>query len=101
MVLYNVTLSVEDNILEDWLSWLNNEHIPKVMQLGFFQKYRILKLLNEVEEGTGTTIAVQYECDSVPKLAKYLDEYVHSMQEEYPQRYDGRIAAFRTMLEEI
>ncbi len=28
MIIYNVTITVEDDIKEDWLSWIKKEHIP-------------------------------------------------------------------------
>ena len=31
MIVYNVTVSVDENITSDWLAWMKDEHIPEVM----------------------------------------------------------------------
>ena len=44
MIIYNVTITVEDDIKEDWLSWMKKEHIPEVIECGGFIKAQIKKI---------------------------------------------------------
>ena len=44
MIIYNVTVSVEESIKADWLNWMKTEHIPEVMACGVFTKAQINKM---------------------------------------------------------
>jgi hypothetical protein len=35
-VLYNVTVNVSDEVLSEWLQWMESTHIPEVLATGFF-----------------------------------------------------------------
>jgi hypothetical protein len=58
-LIYNVTIKVEATIADEWLRWLQDEHIPDVMATGCFSNYKIVRLL-EVDESEGPTYAVQH-----------------------------------------
>ena len=66
-VLYNVTISIDPSIEEDWLDWMKNVHIPEVMKTGFFLENRICRI-HAFEEG-GLTYAVQYVAKSMQDLS--------------------------------
>lgn len=101
MILYNVTVNVENSICEDWLQWMLEKHIPDVMNTGLFKHYKLLRLLNEEENNTGTTFAVQYFCETMQDYEKYKKEFATKLQKEYNLRYQGKFVAFRTLLEEV
>ncbi len=101
MVIYNVTLNVENAILEQWLPWMRKEHIPKVMATGFFYEYHFLKLISGEQSEDTSTYAVQYKCQDVKQLARYLEDYAHVLQQEHRKAFGERVLAFRTMLEEV
>ena len=46
MIIYNVTISLEKEIKDDWLKWMKNEHVPEVMKLGVFTKAQINKIIS-------------------------------------------------------
>ncbi|MEO1653270.1 MAG: DUF4286 family protein, partial [Bacteroidota bacterium] len=61
MVLYNVTLNVEDSIRDEFVPWMKHTHIPAVMATGLFLDYKFLKLISNHGDSVGTsTFAVQY-----------------------------------------
>jgi hypothetical protein len=99
MVLYNVTVAVDASIHEDWLTWMQEEHIPAVMATAMFIESRIFKVLLEKEESI--TYAVQYSANSIADLQQYLARYAPQLQQEVLDRYPDKIVAFRTVLEEI
>ncbi len=60
MILYNVTINVEQSVEQAWLRWMQTEHVLDVLNTKMFVTARIFRLLNvEQSEGT-TTYAVQY-----------------------------------------
>ena len=95
-VIYNVTVSVDVDVSEDWLDWMKNVHIPDVMSTGMFEEARISKVLGE-EEG-GKTYAIQYLCGSMEVYEKYQRECAPRLQADHMKRYGNKTAAFRTLL---
>ncbi len=98
MILYNVTVSVESSIHQQWLTWMQEVHIPEVMATGKFKTYRVCKLLQPVPE-EGVTFAVQYYCDSRAVLDQYFADHAPALQAAHQARFGGQAMAFRTILE--
>ncbi|MCC7331353.1 MAG: DUF4286 family protein [Flavobacteriales bacterium] len=99
MIIYNVTVNVESDIHADWLIWLKNVHIPRVMDTGFFLEYKICRVLTTQEDETGFTYAIQYTCNNMNDLDEYREKHAAELQKEHLQRYEGKFVAFRTLLE--
>ena len=90
MILYNVTVSIDANIHEDWLTWMRQTHIPDVMATGCFIESRISRVHGE-EEGGMT-------CPSQDKFDEYQAKHAPALQQDHSSRFQGKFAAFRTML---
>ncbi len=99
MILYNVTVSIEQSIEEDWLQWMKQVHIPDVINTGYFQGHRLCRVIGGDENGV--TYAVQYICESLAQLQQYEIKHAPALREDYKKRYEGKYAAFRTVLEVI
>ena len=97
MILYNVTISVDPHIADEWLHWMKTRHIPDVMATGLFVEYRILRVLTG--EHSAATFAVQYTLDSHAHLDQYQSEHAPALQKEFIDRYGDKAVAFRTVLE--
>lgn len=100
MVIYSVTLNIDEEVHEDWLNWMKNHHIPDVMSCGIFKEHRFLKVLSRNDGEEGYTYNIQYSCPSMKELDRYQKEYAPKLQEEHQQRYENKFVAFRTLLEE-
>jgi hypothetical protein len=100
MILYNVTVSIDNTVAADWLQWMKDVHIPEVMGTGYFLANQICRVVEDEETG-GTTYAVQYTCRSVEDLKEYQREHSPALQQKVNERYAGRYASFRTMLEVV
>jgi len=96
MILYNVTVSIDEQIHEDWLDWMKSKHIPDVMATGCFIESRISRVHGE-EEG-GKTFAVSYLCKTQKEYDRYQEEHAAVLQQDHSGRYGGKFAAFRTLL---
>lgn len=100
MLLYNVTVSVDQRIEADWLRWMKNEHIPEVMNTGMFTMHRICRLVQpQPQPEEGVTYAIQYYCDSQELLNRYFEEFAPALQQAHAAKYAQHTAAFRTVLE--
>lgn len=100
MILYNVTVSIDENIESEWLDWMKNDHIPKVMDTGMFVERKIFRLLSHEQEGA-ITYAIQYFADSINHIQEYQARFAEKLQEEHTLKFKDKFVAFRTMLEHI
>ena len=99
MILYNVTVSLDPEIADEWLEWMRAKHIPDVMATGCFLESRISRVHGE-EEG-GVTYAITYLSPSQELLDEYREKHAPKLQKDHSDRYSGRFAAFRTLLSVI
>ncbi len=101
MIIYNVTVNVDSDIVEDWLQWMKEKHIPDVMNTGKFTGFKFCKILSTQPDETGHTFAIQYFCNNLETLQAYQQEDAPALQKEHTERYGDKAAAFRTLLEEM
>jgi hypothetical protein len=100
MILYNVTINIDNAAHDEWLEWMKKKHVPEQMATGLFVRNTILKLMNEEDNG-GTTYAFQYFLNSLDDLETYEKTYGSVFQSEHQQRFNDKFVAFRTILEVI
>jgi hypothetical protein len=96
MIIYNVTVVIDDDISEEWLNWMTKKHIPNVMATGKFIDGKLSRILAE-EEG-GKSYSIQYLCKDRETYEAYLNENVLELQREHNERYKDKFVAFRTIL---
>ena len=59
MIIYNVTINVDESIHDEWISWMQEVHIPEVLATGKFMKALMSRVLVKEDLG-GVTYSVQY-----------------------------------------
>jgi len=99
MLLYNVTVIIEDSAAEEWLQWMQEKHIPEVMATGQFLSNRLLKVIDSPNEGV--TYCSQYVAQSIVEYEIYQQVYAPAIQEDLNTRFKDRFVAFRTLMEYI
>ncbi|MEZ7925012.1 MAG: DUF4286 family protein, partial [Flavobacteriales bacterium] len=67
MIIYNVTVNIEESAQHEWLKWMNETHIADVLNTGMFTAAKMSKVLVEEQMG-GVTYSIQYTCESQEKL---------------------------------
>jgi hypothetical protein len=98
MIIYNVTVNIDDSVHEKWLAWMMEKHIPQIMETGKFYKAKFVKVLI-VEEMGGSTYCIQYFAESKEKLEAYYKEDAPGLREEGAKLFGDKMLAFRTELE--
>lgn len=98
MYIYNVTVTLEESIHQEWLKWMKESHIPEVMKTGFFTENKICKVMSEELE---TTYAIQYTFRTMDDMHTYQKEHAPRLQKEHSDKFKDKFAAFRTILEII
>jgi Domain of unknown function (DUF4286) len=100
MVIYNVTVKLEEAIHEQWLQWLKEEHIPDVIATGCFTKATILRLL-ETDDSEGPTYAIQYFAESKENYNQYIENFAPEMRQRSYAKWGNRFVAFRSLMQVV
>lgn len=99
MVLYNVTTILDEEIHEEWLSWMKEQHIPEVMATSCFVSNRMLKVLDSPNEGV--TYCMQYIADSMENYNDYLENHAPALRASFPAQFANKFVIYRTLMEFI
>ncbi len=100
MILYSVTVNLDESIHEEWLEWMTTKHIPDVMATGCFKESKVYRILSpEPEEGVG--FCIQYACDALEDFERYQIEHAAILQSEHKEKYGTRVTSYRTLMEKI
>lgn len=97
MYIYSVTVSIDKNVADEWVKWMKTKHIPDVMATGYFTEYKMCKVLHVDDEGA--TFSMQYSFNKIEDIEKYQKLEAPRLQADMKNLYDGKYAAFRTLLE--
>lgn len=99
MIIYNVTINIEEAATAEWLSWMQQKHIPDMIATGKFTEALMTKVLVDEEMG-GNTYSVQYHCPNKETLEAYYTEEAERLRGD-SAKFAGKFVAFRTELEVI
>ncbi len=100
MLLYNVTVGIDQDSEEEWLQYMKTIHIKAIMDTGMFFGHRMFKVLHDSEEGT-ISYSIQYFAKSIQDIQQYLEQFAPSLIEEHRRRFHNRHVTFMTLLEEV
>jgi Domain of unknown function (DUF4286) len=100
MLIYNVTVTLDTDIAEEWVKWMTEVHIPDVMVTGKFISYRMGRLLSH-EHADSEIFTMQYLVADMDHLQQYLEAFAPALQRDFKDKFDGKYAVFRTVMEVI
>lgn len=98
MIIYNVTVNIDDSVHDEWLNWMKTEHIPQVLGTGKFEKATLSQVLVEEDMG-GQTYSIQYRSYSREALDAYYKEDADNLRTEGLKKFADKMLAFRTELQ--
>ena len=100
MLVYNVTTKVDHAILNEWIKWQQEIHIPAIIATGLFFEHKFFQLLEQDEE-EGKTFVSQFFTESKENYEKYLQQYAPQLRKQSHERWAHRIFSFRSLLQEM
>lgn len=98
MILYNVTITVDPGIQDEWFNYMRGHHIPDVLATGCFSGYKMFQVLSVQQEGE-ITFSIQYFCADIETYEFYNKEFAPRLQKEHQEKFGEKAPAFRTLLE--
>ncbi len=100
MLIYNVTINVEESVRDAWVSWMIKTHIPDVLATGRFLEATMTRVMVDEEMG-GITYSVQYKVKDRATLDLYYKNDADRLRNETLKRFGSALVAFRTELEVV
>jgi hypothetical protein len=97
MIILNETIIIDDQIHEEWLTWINTVYIPRVMQTGLFTSNRVLNVLNSPNEGI--THCIQFTTDSLDNYHRFTDGLAVELQNAHQQQFENKFVRFETIMQ--
>ncbi|HMS66368.1 MAG TPA: DUF4286 family protein [Ignavibacteria bacterium] len=100
MILYNVTINIDESVHDEWLEWMKTKHIPEVLATGLFTGNKIYKIKSTDPE-EGNTYSIQYFLNSMEDYEKYQKDFAPELQDKHSEKYKDKFASFRTIMESV
>jgi ABC-type antimicrobial peptide transport system ATPase subunit len=97
MYLYNVTINIDESVAAEWVAWMKEVHIPEVVATGCFTEGRLCRIIGESQGGK--SFAAQYLCPDLSTYHRYQTKFAADLQAKTKAKYEGKFAAFRTVME--
>ena len=99
MLIYNVTVHVEDTIQEEWLNWMK-ARIPVILSKGTFTEARFSRVISDQDVG-GSSFSIQFVAPSRAALEHYYNTFAETFRAETTTKFGENALAFRTEMELI
>ena len=100
MIVYNITIKVENDIVGHWMEWQKQVHIPEILSTGLFHDHRFYQLL-EQDESDGATFVIQFFASELSLYNEYIEKYAPLLRNKAFQKWGNKFIAFRTVLSSV
>ena len=100
MIVYNVTTKIDSSIKNEWLAWLEEEHVPDILNTGCFTESHTFQLL-ETDDSEGPTYIVQYFAESKSFYNLYIENFADFMREKAFAKWGNKFISFRSLMQEV
>jgi hypothetical protein len=95
MIIYNVTINVEDEIASAWVQWMKETHLPDVMNTGMFEYYKFMtKYIPVRRNELVRPFAVQYYASHMDKYEKYVNEFAPALKADSSNKWGDNVYCF-------
>ena len=99
MILYNITVIIEEAIEAEWLTWINQEFIPNALSSNLLVSNRLLKVIDSPNEGI--TYCLQFISDSIENYLEFTNTYSNNLLSTHTRQFENRSVLFSTAMEFI
>ena len=100
MLIYNITTKVEHQVHAEWLQWMQKVYVPTVMESGYFDNFKLSRLLG-VDEEDGVTSALQFIVPNRTTFQLYQQHKALEHQTMHATRYREQALCFRTVMDVV
>ncbi len=98
MLVYTLTVNVEESVSADWLSWMKEEFLLPMMQTHSFERYNFFKVLHDTD---GHTFTFQFFCKDLNSFEHFELNFKASLLKSLSDSFPGKVVYFNTLLEQM
>ena len=98
MILYDIMITIDESIHDEWLSWMKTHHMPKIMKTGCFTESKMYRVLSPEPED-GNSYSIHFFCKSLEDYERYQIKHAALLQAEQKDKFGSKFAVFRTVME--
>ncbi len=97
MLIYNVTIKIDNDIESDWVNWQKDVYIPKVIATGFFYNYQFSKLISH-EDADGKTYVMQFYAKDKNAFENYKKQHADEFRNLLSAEWGNKFVASESLL---
>ena len=97
MILYNITVIIDEGIETEWLKWINETFIPEALSSNLLVSSRVLKVLDSPNEGI--TYCLQFISDSIENYNEFKDIHAPALLNSHALKFENQFVFFSTIME--
>lgn len=101
MGVYIVTIHIKRVVEEEWLKWMKEEHIPDIMNSGYFSGYEIFKVVIPDALSDESVYQFHYRFGSIENYYEYAEKAAPEFQRKHSEKFPGKFKASRAILKKI
>lgn len=99
MWVYSVTITVPDDVAEEYVRWIKEVHLQEVLATGCFTKGLFSKVHSDHISKGFQSFNTQYFAETREHLDTYYLEFASRLREKGIQKFGDKMTVFRTELE--
>jgi len=99
MILFNITVIIDDSINDEWVSWINEHFISEAMATDLIVSNRLLKVLDSPNEGI--TYCLQFVLDDIGSYKSFQENKYAALMEKHTVKFNNKFVSFSTLMEFI
>lgn len=101
MFIYSVRVNVKKDIEEEWLSWMQSDHIKNIMDTGYFTGSEIHKLILPDTLADESTYQINYSFNSMDEYQKYAQLESPRLRQEHSEKFPHKLKISRAVYQII
>ncbi len=99
MLLYNITVIIEDDSAEHWLNWLKTEKLPELSSFAAIQSSRIFRIVDSPNEGQSFSLQFMLNKEAdFEQTEEYLAQYLSA---DMYSKYPNKLVAFTSLMQHL
>ena len=99
MILFNITVIIEEEIEAEWLKWIKNVFVPDALSSNLLVSNRLLKVLNSPNEGI--TYCLQFIADDLKNYTEFANKHSSALLNTHTEQFKNKAVSFSSIMEFI
>jgi len=100
MLIFNTTYKVATDHYDQWIKWINEHHLPFMLETGKFSQPQIAKVVGS-DDDEGTSYSVQFHIENMETLMEWHRHNSSTFRDKCYEEFGSQVIFFTTVLEII